>query len=171
MEDHTFTTQSRLTQRPNMFLSVLPILIFIILLPILGYFNVDQYTYAIFGEMPTKVVFWSLFSILFLLPFITHYRYMNKRKEIIRELLETGEPAEAVITGIDQTGSKTTDGVDERWRVDLGLDVTRSSGELYHVKADYFISIIHIPQYQPGKTVQVKINPDNKEEVVIVGLE
>lgn len=165
------TTQSRLSQRPRIFLWALPVLALILLLPVLGHFEVDRYTEPLIGKTTGKVIFTSLFALLLLLPFIRQMRYTGRRKKIISEILERGEAAEAVITGIDQTGAKTTDGVDERWRVGLGLDIKRSSGESYSAGTDCFISTIHLPQYQPGKTVRVKINPDNREEVVIVGLE
>jgi hypothetical protein len=165
------TTQSRLSQRPRIFLWALPVLLFIMLLPVLGHFEVDRYTDPLIGKTTGKVIFTTLFALLLVLPFIRNMRYTGWRKRIISEILERGEAAEAVITSIEQTGVKRTDGVDERWRVELVLDIKRSSGESHSARTDCFISTIHLPQYQPGKAVQVKINPDNREEVVIIGLE
>jgi hypothetical protein len=149
----------------------MPLLLFIALLPILGHLNFEQHASPVLGKTLARAIFWSVFVALLLLPFVTSLRHQARRRAIIREIMERGEAAAAVITRIEQTGRRTSDGVDEKWRVELGLEVTRSSGESYQARTDCYISTVHLPQYQPGKAVQVKMAPGNREEVVVVGLE
>jgi len=51
------------------------------------------------------------------------------------------------------------------------LDILSKSGQSYSLKIRYFIPVRLVLQYQPGVNIPVKINRENREEIIISGLD
>ncbi len=83
-----------------------------------------------------------------------------------RELLATGENAQATIVNLWDTGTSVNDNP----LVGLLLEVRPASRPPYQVKTSLLISRLQIPQYQPGRVLAVKLDPTNPEKVAIAGV-
>ncbi len=83
-----------------------------------------------------------------------------------RELLATGESAQATIVNLWDTGTSVNDNP----LVGLLLEVRPASRPPYQVKTSLLISRLQIPQYQPGRVLAVKFDPTNPEKVAIAGV-
>lgn len=69
-----------------------------------------------------------------------------------REILSRGKPANALINSIQQT---STD-MNNQPQVLLELTVTSEAGDTWNTVIKTFIPIVHIPEFQAGKTIDVK---------------
>jgi hypothetical protein len=75
-----------------------------------------------------------------------------------RSIRARGSSAEAIILKISETGLSINDNP----VVKLLLDVGPPGQPRFQAEAERLISRLDIPQFQPGKTVQVKYDPDSK---------
>ncbi len=82
-----------------------------------------------------------------------------------KALLQTGTPAKAKITDIEMGGSVITIGVDRRIQVVLSLQIMPDGMAPYAAVLTPYISELHIPQFQPGKLVQVRYNPADPHQL------
>ncbi|HEX6900546.1 MAG TPA: hypothetical protein VF789_12555 [Thermoanaerobaculia bacterium] len=81
-----------------------------------------------------------------------------------RRLQETGEPATARILEIWDTGMTVNDDP----VIGLRVEVSRADGSVYTTTiAKSLVSRVHIPQFQPGETVAVRIDPQNSANVAL----
>ena len=78
-----------------------------------------------------------------------------------KELQKIGRPAEALILQISDTGWTLNDDP----VVDFLLEVHPEKEQPYQARTKLVISRVHIPQFQPGATVPVRIDPKNPERV------
>ena len=78
-----------------------------------------------------------------------------------KELQKVGRPAQALILQIADTGWTLNDDP----VVDFLLEVHPEQEESYQARTKIVISRVHIPQFQPGATVPVRIDPKNRERV------
>ncbi len=83
-----------------------------------------------------------------------------------RELLATGESAPATIVNLWDTGTSVNDNP----LVGLLLEVHPANRPAYQVQTTLLISRLAIPQYQPGGTLEVKVDPRNPQKVAIAGV-
>ncbi len=83
-----------------------------------------------------------------------------------RQLLENGIAAPATITSVNQTGMY----MNNNPQVRIDLEIAPPDGEVYPVVMHRFLQLVQIPQVQPGKVVDVRIDPENPKRVAIVGL-
>jgi len=80
-----------------------------------------------------------------------------------REVQAMGEPAEATIREIIDTGmTLNNDPV-----VDLVLDIRRTGHTNYQARTRTPISRLDVPRFQPGAVVPVKVDPDNPNRVAL----
>ena len=84
---------------------------------------------------------------------------MNQRSQI----LQTGIPAMATIISLADTGML----VNHQPQVRIGLQVNPPHGLPYQTELTMVISMLMIPQVQPGLTVPVKIDPKDPSKVAI----
>ena len=84
-----------------------------------------------------------------------------------RELKKTGLPAKATITGIRDTGNR----FNEQPEVELQLDVQASGLEPYKTSVKMYVSLVYLPQLQPGKIVNIKYDRKDKYKVVVDSVE
>lgn len=80
-------------------------------------------------------------------------------------LRATGESAEATIVQIRETGVR----INRQPRVKITLDVRPSMRPAFQATTHKLISYFEISQYQPGAVVEVKFDPQQPQQVVILG--
>jgi hypothetical protein len=81
-----------------------------------------------------------------------------------RHLLERGQPAEATILAVEETGI-TVQGNYPMAR--FRFEVRPAGGAPYEVTTKCLINRFEIPAYQPGATVSVLIDPRDRSKVVL----
>lgn len=85
---------------------------------------------------------------------------------------KNGIDARATILSVSQTGTSMKSGADVRYLLRFGLEVENPKGANYQTQAKRLINQFHIPFYMvQGTIVKVKIDPQNPDHVVIIGLE
>lgn len=77
-----------------------------------------------------------------------------------------GLPAKATIQSIVQGNSKIKRGVHEFYEVIITVKVRAQNGETWPATMTEMISIVQIPQFQPGKIFDVKYDKADKTHVV-----
>jgi hypothetical protein len=88
---------------------------------------------------------------------------INKAQQNTAQLLATGEPAQAKVLQLADTGMKINyDPV-----VQIVLEVTSPSRGTYQAQVQSLVPMIKLSQLQPGQTVQVKIDPMNPNNVAV----
>lgn len=80
-----------------------------------------------------------------------------------QHLMANGRVGSAVITGVRQTGMW----VNENPQVEMDLQVTVEGIPSYTTTQRQVIAQIAIPQFQPGATVPVRVDPANPTSVLI----
>lgn len=84
--------------------------------------------------------------------------------DIQRErLLKNGIRAEAEIISVEDTGSRYNDQPEVR----LVLKVNPETSTPYSTETVMYISPVYIPQFQPGKKVVIRHDPDDKMKVAV----
>ena len=138
---------------------------------VLAVTDLQGYIIDIAGEE----VFIGIFVFLCVLPglvtLIIVIRSFTMRKPQINNIASTGEDGTADIKSISLTGSKIKVGGVEKQGVILELEILSKSGQRYALKIQYFIPIRLVPQYKPGVNIPVKINRENRDEIIITGLD
>jgi len=125
---------------------------------ITGY--IDKYPVILFVYIIGCVV-------LVLLPVVFIVMRIAKKEAAVRMLRSSGLAADAEIIGIEKTGTNITVGNDEQLGVLLELKINPQGGKQYIASAEHYVSIIDIPRFQPGCTIQVKINPADIMDVAV----
>lgn len=80
-----------------------------------------------------------------------------------KPIREEGFPASARVLEIWDTGVRLNDNPVVGFR----LLVTLDDGTSYEATTKNVVSIVHIPQVQPGAILPVKVDPDNHELVAL----
>ncbi len=111
--------------------------------------------------LPTVVI-----GVLTIAIIVIVFRKVGAMSAPNRELLATGESAQATIVNLWDTGTTVNDNP----LVGLLLEVRPTSRPPYQVKTSLLISRLQIPQYQPGRVLAVKVDPKNPEKVAIAGV-
>jgi len=76
---------------------------------------------------------------------------------------ESGFPASAKVLEIWDTGVRLNDNPVVGFR----LLVTLDDGTSYEAETKNVVSVVHIPQVQPGAVLPVKVDPENHELVAL----
>jgi hypothetical protein len=109
----------------------------------------------------------SIFSLMLLVAMTSFGCTMIDRMSGVseaRRLQESGEPATARIVEVWDTGMTVNDDP----VIGLRLEVNRADGSVYTATiAKSLVSRIHIPQFQPGSTVPVRIDPQDSANVAL----
>ena len=79
------------------------------------------------------------------------------------QLIQNGTPANGVITDIDPTGNI----VNDQPQVNVKVRVTTDTGETFEAVATMIINPVYIPQFQPGKNVKVRFDPQDHSKIAI----
>ena len=107
---------------------------------------------------------WGLYFLPFgvILAFVTGRAVCYELHE--GPILRDGTPAKARVLRIEPTGSSIND--DLRVRIDLQVEPTGQ--EAYRAEVVTFMHPVHFPRYQPGALVDVRIDPEEPKDVVLV---
>lgn len=81
-----------------------------------------------------------------------------------QRILKEGVSATAVIKAVTDTGNRYNKNPEVR----LTLEVTPASGAPFQAEVTTVISVIDVPKYQPGTLLNVKYDPKQPTQVVLV---
>ena len=90
-------------------------------------------------------------------------RFISKNVAPDRGILQNGISAKAKIVSVRQTGMM----VNNQPQIEFDLDVQQPGGAPYRAQAKAIIPLVHIPQFQPGVDVPVKIHPSDPMQVAL----
>jgi hypothetical protein len=79
------------------------------------------------------------------------------------KIIEQGQPAQATIVSIKPTGNVYND----QPQVKLTLRVQPPSGEAFTSETRLILNPVYVPQFQPGKQLNVHFLPDDHSQVAI----
>lgn len=79
-------------------------------------------------------------------------------------ILKDGTPAKAKVVRIEPTGSSMNDNL----KVRIDLDVQPAGQAAYSAQVYTYMHPVHFPQYQPGAMVDVRFDPKDPSDVVLV---
>ena len=102
-----------------------------------------------------------VFGVLLARPF----RAANRNRDERRRLLETGQPATAVVLETSEGGPYYS-GVPH---LDLRVRVTPASGSPFEASARGFFRLSELARFQPGATIEVRFEVADLSRVAIVG--
>ena len=85
-----------------------------------------------------------------------------------RRILETGVAAKAIVVKVEMAGTKETNGVDERWLVNLTLDVQPAESAAFEARIQHFVAVLDIPRVQPGQVLDVRYDANDTTRVAVV---
>ncbi len=83
-----------------------------------------------------------------------------------QKLMQTGVSANAQILSVWQTGMY----VNEQPQIGMKLQVNPPNGQPFEAETKMVVSMIQIPQFQPGQLVEVKYDPAKPNEVAIASI-
>lgn len=83
-----------------------------------------------------------------------------------QKLMQTGVSANAQILSVWQTGMY----VNEQPQIGMKLLVNPPNGQPFEAETKMVVSLIQIPQFQPGQMVEVKYDPAKPNEVAIASI-
>ena len=84
-------------------------------------------------------------------------------EDVNNPVRENGVPASAEVLEIWDTGVRLNDNPVVGFR----LLVTLEDGTSYQAETKNVVSVVHIPQVQPGAVLPVKIDPENRQLVAL----
>lgn len=112
----------------------------------------------------------SIFAVIFIAifggVFMFVFRPIFKPLFESARLLKSGEPAEATILNIQDTGVT----INNSPQVKLTLEVRRRGYPKYQVDTKTIISRLQTSMYQPGMQVSVMVDPNDQNKVAVAGL-
>lgn len=103
-----------------------------------------------------------IFAILigaFLIPFFIFF-YPEIQKD---RLIKDGTPAEGVLLKIEDTGNRFND----QPQVKIWLEVYPPDGTPYQTETKMIVSPVYLPQFQPGRRLKLKYDPEDPNRVAI----
>jgi hypothetical protein len=94
------------------------------------------------------------------LVFVPIMRAERRNERLLRE----GVPAKARVTNIVPTGSHHN----EDPEVVISLEVTPEGEEPFASTVETHMSVVYLPRFQPGLIVDVRFDPEKRENVAVV---
>jgi len=88
---------------------------------------------------------------------------MNADAQKAQYLMANGRVGSAVVTDLRQTGTF----VNENPQCELDLQVTVEGLPSYTATHRQVLAMVAIPQFQPGATVPVRVDPENPSSLII----
>lgn len=108
----------------------------------------------------------ALLFIFITLPFLTYFLLIKRLKRSLKTA-KTGIDATAIIIHIEKTGLKIREGVNEFWEVVLDLEIEIPVEKPYPLSIKHLVPILEIPRFQPGKILEIKVDPSEKNKITI----
>jgi hypothetical protein len=81
-----------------------------------------------------------------------------------RQLLAQGIPASARILGVEDTYTRVSANPLVRFR----LEVQPKNGQPYETTSEAIVSVVNLPRFQPGTSVEVRVDPEDRTRVAVV---
>lgn len=100
------------------------------------------------------------------LPFGILWKIASNNQERERKLLETGIAAPAKVLSLSETGMY----VNHQPMLRIALEVAPPDGAPFPLTISRVVSIVQIPRLQPGALVDVRYDPGDPSNAMIVGL-
>ena len=94
--------------------------------------------------------------------FFSLRKYSREQAEIA-ETLQNGEPAQAKILKLIDTGSSVNDSP----KVILQLEIYPPEGIAYPAEIKFYVPRLNVAQVQPGNMIAVKINRQDKTKIAV----
>ncbi len=115
------------------------------------------------NSKPSKLLDnWHLIFLLIPIYVIYTFLYVPYQKE--NKLLEKGILATGTLLKVEETGNTFND----KPELNLFFEVLNSKGEKWKATATQVISFVDLYKIIPGNKFQVKYNPENKSEILIL---
>ncbi len=99
-------------------------------------------------------------------PFILIFWLLKKqqeKKEADQKLLQTGERAQATVLALEETGML----INNQPLVDVKLQVVRHGQPPYEHSHQMVLSMLNLPQVQPGSSIAVRVDPANPRRIAL----
>ncbi|MCE9624555.1 MAG: hypothetical protein K8R69_03735 [Deltaproteobacteria bacterium] len=96
------------------------------------------------------------------------YAKIIKPGQNAKRILQTGEPGKARILALNDTGVKINDNPQVRLTLEVTPDRSRRP---YQVDVKQVISMLQIPQFQPGARLFVRIDQADPNQVAVAGFD
>jgi hypothetical protein len=112
----------------------------------------------------------SLIFTFAILGFVFYLVYIKliKPSQNAKRILQTGMPGKAKVLGLAETGMTVNNSPQVLLTLEVTPDHTRRP---YQVQTKQIISILHIPQFQPGARLLVRVDPNDPNQVAIAGVD
>lgn len=81
-----------------------------------------------------------------------------------QELLAKGNPASARVLAVEDTYTRVSSNPLVRFR----LEVQPKTGQPYEATTEAIVSVVHLPRFQPGAEVEVRVDPEDSARVAVV---
>jgi hypothetical protein len=88
---------------------------------------------------------------------------LNKANQVTQQLLMTGVPATATVMQLQDGGMRVNDNP----MVNVMLQINSTQFGNYQTVVQSIVPMIRLAQVQPGQTVNVKIDPNNPQNVAL----
>lgn len=120
-------------------------------------------TSGIFASVGLSLAITLIFTVATIIFVIFIFRRVFGGIKQQNQLLMTGEPAQATVLQLWDTGMKLNDNP----QVGLLLEVRPANRQAYQVETKCFVSFLKLPQVQPGAIVHVKVDPADPTRVAL----
>ena len=112
----------------------------------------------------------SLIFTFAVLGFVFYMVYVKliKPSQNAKRILQTGLPGKAKVLSLAETGVTVNNAPQVLLNLEVTPDHTRRP---YQVQTKQIISMIHIPQFQPGARLLVRVDPNDPNQVAIAGVD
>lgn len=148
--------------------------IFLAIFSILFTVYEEDISYHVFNSYDTEIpsyilmgVYIIVISAVVIFSMGEVYKFIkNNRKR--KKLLSTGVDAKAKVLSLDEASDGTVTTINDQPLVTIELEILDRGDAPYKVKIETIISRLEIPKLQPGSIVNVKIDPNNRNKVIIV---
>lgn len=104
----------------------------------------------------TMVVFFGTMGYLL-------YKFLWQPRSNIKRLQKTGIPGKAKIIEVQNTNIS----VNNNPQLKLTMELKNNAGEIYTTSCKHVVSRLKPVSFQPGKEVNVKIDPANEKNVIV----
>ena len=112
----------------------------------------------------------SLIFTFAVLGFVFYMVYVKliKPSQNAKRILQTGLPGKAKVLSLAETGVTVNNAPQVLLNLEVTPDHTRRP---YQVQTKQVISMVHIPQFQPGARLLVRVDPNDPNQVAIAGVD
>lgn len=89
--------------------------------------------------------------------------FLNADAQRSQHLMTNGRPGTATVVALRKTGTF----VNENPQVEMDLDVTVEGLRTYRATHTQVLAMIAVPQFQPGASVPVRVDPHDPQSLIV----